>query len=91
MDRVRGRADSVESPFGRMPRYEDITWAGLDFSEAQYHGIMDIAKEGALAETEALKTYFETYGEHLPAELENQRKAFEDRVKAGPEVWQIAS
>jgi len=91
VDRVRGRADSVESPFGRMPRYEEITWAGLDFSEAQYHGIMDIAKEGALAETDALKTYFETYGEHLPAELENQRKAFEDRVKAGPDVWQIAS
>ena len=91
VDRVRGRADAVESPFGRMPRYEDITWAGLDFSEAQYHGIMDIAKEGALAETEALKTYFESYGEHLPAELENQRNAFEDRINAGPDVWKIAS
>ena len=81
----------MDSPFGRMPRYEDITWAGLKFSEAQYHGIMDIAKEGALAEAEALKDYFKTYGQHLPAELENQRKAFEDRANAAPNVWKIAS
>ena len=91
VDRVRGQADAAESPFGKMPRYEDITWAGLDFTEAQYNGIMDIAKEGALAEAQALKAYFETYGAHLPPELEEERKAFEDRANSAPDVWKIAS
>ncbi|MCB1904381.1 MAG: phosphoenolpyruvate carboxykinase (GTP), partial [Gammaproteobacteria bacterium] len=91
VDRVRGRAGAVESPFGKMPRYEDITWAGLNFTEAKYHGIMDIAKEGALSEAEAIKKYFEGYGKHLPAELEQQRRTFEERAKAAPTVWKIAS
>ena len=50
VDRVQGRAEAVESPFGLMPRYEDITWAGLDFSRDKYHGIMDIARQGLMAE-----------------------------------------
>ncbi len=91
VDRINGRTGAVESPFGLMPRYEDITWAGLDFSEEQYHGIMDIAKEGALAEAEAIKGYFATFGDHLPAELEAQRQDFEDRANRAPDVWKIAS
>ncbi len=91
VDRINGRTGAVESPFGHMPRYEDITWAGLDFSEEQYHGIMDIAKEGALAEAEAIKGYFATFGDHLPAELEAQRQDFEDRANRAPDIWKIAS
>jgi len=91
VDRINGRTGAVESPFGHMPRYEDITWAGLDFSEEQYHGIMDIAKEGALAEAEAIKGYFATFGDHLPAALEAQRQDFEDRANRAPDVWKIAS
>lgn len=91
VDRVRGRAGAVESPFGKMPRYEDITWAGLKFTEAQYHGIMDIAREGALSEAEAIKKYFENYGKHLPEELDKQRKIFKERAKDAPKVWKIAS
>jgi phosphoenolpyruvate carboxykinase (GTP) len=91
VDRINGRTGAVESPFGHMPRYEDITWAGLDFSEDQYHGIMDIAKEGALAEAEAIKGYFATFGDHLPAELEAQRQDFEDRANRAPDIWKIAS
>ncbi|MCP5407639.1 MAG: phosphoenolpyruvate carboxykinase (GTP), partial [Chromatiaceae bacterium] len=87
----RGRAGAVESPFGKMPRYEDITWAGLKFTEAQYHGIMDIAREGALSEAEAIKKYFENYGKHLPEELDKQRKIFKERAKDAPKVWKIAS
>ena len=41
VDRVRGHADAVESAFGLMPRYEDITWEALDFGMEKYHGIMD--------------------------------------------------
>ena len=52
---------------------------------------MDIAKEGALSEAEAIKKYFEGYGKHLPAELEQQRRTFEERAKAAPTVWKIAS
>ncbi|MGF1640678.1 MAG: phosphoenolpyruvate carboxykinase (GTP) [Rhodospirillales bacterium] len=91
IDRVRGRAKAVDSPFGLMPRYEDITWAGIDFSADKYRGITDIAREGAVAEAEALKEYFASFGSHLPPELEQQRQALAERAKKAPEVWSAAA
>ena len=32
VERSHGRAASVESPVGWMPRYEELDWTGLDFS-----------------------------------------------------------
>ncbi len=90
VDRVRGRAGAVESPFGLMPRYEDITWAGLDFSKDKYLKIMNISRDGALAEAAEIKEYFSTFGNHLPQELEAQRKALEQRAGASPQVWSMA-
>ncbi|MFO1145581.1 MAG: phosphoenolpyruvate carboxykinase (GTP) [Rhodospirillales bacterium] len=90
VDRVRGRAGAVESPFGMMPTYEDITWAGLDFSKDKYLKIMNISRDGAMAEAEEIKSYFTTFGDHLPAELEAQRKALEERAGKAPQVWSMA-
>ena len=91
VDRVRGRSGAVESPFGLSPRYEDITWAGLDFSPEKYAHIMDISREGALAEAAEIKTYFEKFGSALPPELEEQRKLLEERASKAPAVWTISS
>ncbi len=91
VDRVRGHADAVESAFGLMPRYEDITWEALDFGMEKYHGIMDINRDGAVGEAEAIKEYFANFGDHLPPELEEQRQALADRAGNSPEVWKIAS
>jgi phosphoenolpyruvate carboxykinase (GTP) len=90
VDRVQGRAEAVESPFGLMPRYEDITWAGLDFSRDKYHGIMDIARQGLMAEAAEIRQFFDTFGDRLPAELESQRKALEEKAGSAPEVWKMA-
>ncbi len=91
VDRVNGHADAVESAFGLMPRYEDITWKALDFSLEDYHGIMDINRAGAVGEAEAIKEYFANFGDHLPSELEEQRQALANRASNSPEVWKIAS
>jgi phosphoenolpyruvate carboxykinase (GTP) len=90
VDRVRGKAGAVESPFGLMPTYEDITWAGLDFSKEKYLNIMNISRDGALAEAAEIKAYFDGFGGHLPPELESQRKALEERAGKAPQVWSMA-
>jgi phosphoenolpyruvate carboxykinase (GTP) len=90
VDRVNGRADAVESPFGLMPTYDTLTWAGLDFAKGKYSAIMDINREGAEAEAAEVKEYFAKFGSHLPPELEAQRKAFADRIAKAPSVWKIA-
>ncbi len=91
VDRVRGRADAVESPFGLMPKHEDITWTGLNFTREQFLSITDINKDGALAEVEEIKAHFAKFGDRLPPELEAERQRFADRVSQAPDVWSLSA
>ena len=75
-----------------MPKYQDINWDGLeDFASDTFEEIMDIDREAGKKEVEELKGYFETFEDRLPAEMENQRQAFGQRLDAAPEVWRINS
>lgn len=91
VDRVHGRVGAVESPLGLMPRYEDITWAGLDFSKEKYQRIMDISREGAISEAKEIKAFFATFGDRLPPQLEIERQKLEQRAEQAPPVWSIAT
>jgi phosphoenolpyruvate carboxykinase (GTP) len=91
VDRVKGKAEAVESPFGLMPRYGDLTWTGIEFDAVKYHGITDINREGVLGEAEALKEYFAKFGSALPPEMEKQRQTLADRASKAPEVWSTAA
>jgi len=43
VDRVNGRARSTESPLGRMPRYQDLDWRGMDgFDESKFRQLMEV-------------------------------------------------
>ncbi|MBL8491509.1 MAG: phosphoenolpyruvate carboxykinase (GTP) [Rhodocyclaceae bacterium] len=90
IDRVHDRVPAVTSPFGLMPRYQDLNWSGLSFNRGQYEMIMDISRTGALGEAEEIRGYFAGFGATLPAELEKQRSAFAERAEKAPEVWSIA-
>ncbi len=90
VQRVNGKAEAVQSPFGMMPRYQDINWSGIDFSEQQYNDIMDINRNGALTEVNEIKGFFDKFGDHLPEEMEKQRQVFKRRVEGAPNVWSIS-
>src|ERR1700722_7191655 len=40
VERVRGRAGAVETALGRMPRYNDIDWRGLNMAESEFAELM---------------------------------------------------
>ena len=91
-DRVNNRKDAAESPFGYMPKYEDINWSGLEnFTADTFEKIMDIDCKAGEKEVEELKDYFATFEERLPAEIEHQRIAFGERLSKAPEIWRINS
>ncbi|GAB6051672.1 phosphoenolpyruvate carboxykinase (GTP) [Magnetospira thiophila] len=91
VDRVNGKADAVESPFGMMPKYQAINWKGLDFDQSTFEGLMTINKDEGLAEVEEIKGQFAKFGDALPAEMEKQRQAFGARLAAGPDQWNLPS
>lgn len=91
VDRVRDRAAApVESPFGYMPRYQDLNWQGLAFPEAKYNAIMNINRQEAVNEAEDQAELFDRFGKHLPPEMEAERENLLRRLAEVPEVWTIA-
>ncbi|HKJ75376.1 MAG TPA: phosphoenolpyruvate carboxykinase (GTP) [Alphaproteobacteria bacterium] len=91
VDRVNDRANGVESPFGLMPKYDDLNWTGLDFGAEIFNRLMKIERDAGLEEIEDQAKLYEKLGERLPDELEEQRQRVYRRVEEIMEVWEIPS
>ena len=91
IDRVNGKEEAAESPFGYMPKYQDINWSGLaNFNSVNFETIMDINREAGIKEVEELKDYFKIFEDRLPPEIESERLEFGKRLRQAPEVWRIS-
>jgi len=89
VDRVKGKAEAVKSPFGMMPKRDDLVWEGLDFDTDTFYSIMDIAKTNGLEEAEELKGHFGQFNDKLPPELEAERQKLAERLEGAPDVWKL--
>ncbi len=89
VDRVKGKAEAVKSPFGMMPKRDDLVWEGLDFDTDTFYSIMDIAKTNGLEEAEELKGHFGQFDDKLPPELEAERQKLAERLEGAPDVWKL--
>ena len=75
VDRVRGRALGKETPIGWMPRYEDIEWAGLDFSREKFEELQQAFDRAAWRrEVIGHEELFIDLHDHLPPEMIYERE-----------------
>ena len=80
VERCQGRAEAAETSLGLVPRYEDLTWEGLNFTREQYSRVMwtdGVAWTKELASHDKL---FETIGDKLPDAIRIQRKKMGERI-----------
>ena len=84
IERVDGNAASpgVEHAFGTSPRYEDLTWTGLNFTAEQFATVTSTDKALWQAELALHETLFEQLAQGLPKELPLAKAAFEARLAA---------
>jgi len=87
--RVRGRAQGMESPFGIMPRHQEIVWQGLDFDQGVFNKLIEVDRAAGQAEARDQEAHFDLFGDHLPEEMEVQRQALIERLENAPEVWTL--
>jgi phosphoenolpyruvate carboxykinase (GTP) len=80
LDRVEGRAQGVESAFGVTPRYEDLSWAGVDFTPAQFQQVTSVDADAWRTELGLHAELFERLAYHLPAELADTKARIEARL-----------
>ena len=69
LERVDGTAGGADNLFGVSPRYDDLSWAGLDFSRAQYESVISIDRAAWVTELDLHGALFEQLSARLPAQL----------------------
>ena len=79
-ERVHGRLPAQETPFGLMPRRQDLDLNGLDFSRTDFEKLMAVDADAGLDEAEGIGAFFATFGASLPAALEDERLGFAERM-----------
>jgi phosphoenolpyruvate carboxykinase (GTP) len=69
VERARGRATSVESVLGWVPRYEDLDWRGLDVSREQFAALVSIDHQSWQQEIASHDELFVKLYDRLPKEF----------------------
>jgi len=80
LERVDGKGQGEEHVFGITPRYSDIHWHGLDFSEAQYQSVTSIDRAAWAEEMKLHEDLFEQLAHNLPPELPATKAKIEARL-----------
>jgi len=91
VDRVNGRARATESPLGWMPRYEDMEWAGSDYSRERFEEVMTIDREAWKKEILGHGELFERLWDKLPIEFPHMRELLLASLWRSPKKWKLAS
>mgnify|MGYP000967549107 FL=1 len=90
VERIRGRASSVESPLGWMPRYEDMDWTGMEnFSKEDFEKIMTVDREAGKKELLSHEELFERTYDKLPKEIFFMRELLLSALWRSPEKWRM--
>ncbi|MSO99006.1 MAG: phosphoenolpyruvate carboxykinase (GTP) [Rhodospirillaceae bacterium] len=87
VDRVHGRAGAVSSPFGHMPRHEDLTWDGMPYDSAKFDRLMEIERGAAMREINDQHDLFARFGARTPKPMHDQRDQVRARVESAKPVW----
>ncbi|HKR40660.1 MAG TPA: phosphoenolpyruvate carboxykinase (GTP) [Paraburkholderia sp.] len=78
--RIEGKATGDEHAFGVSPRYGDLDWSGLNFSEAQFEQVISVDADAWRAELALHAELFDKLAHGLPQVLKDARKTLETRL-----------
>ncbi len=92
VERAHGRAVSIESPIGWMPRYEDLDWRGMEnFTREQFHELMSIDRDSWQRELLSHEELFVKLYDRLPKELLFVRELILSSLWRSPQHWGLSS
>mmetsp|Transcript_38686 Transcript_38686/g.76158 ORF Transcript_38686/g.76158 Transcript_38686/m.76158 type:complete len:646 (-) Transcript_38686:191-2128(-) len=84
VDMVNGKAHGYETSMGWMPRYNDIDWRGLDYSEEQWKALNKIDKQNMKRAVVAHEELFMDLWDKLPKEMLFLRDLMQGRFQENP-------
>jgi phosphoenolpyruvate carboxykinase (GTP) len=78
--RCEGKADAVETPIGLLPSEGAIDTEGLEIDEAAMRELLSVDQELVRQQLPQVKEHLAKFGEKLPAEINRQLEALEERL-----------
>ncbi|MES2741256.1 MAG: phosphoenolpyruvate carboxykinase (GTP) [Pseudomonadota bacterium] len=82
LERIAGQGGGVDNALGVSPRFSDLHWEGLPFTEQQFDSLTSIDRHAWQAELAMHDELFARLAHHLPAELTDTRASLERRLRA---------
>jgi len=75
--RVKGQAAAAETPIGLVPTEGALDWEGLGLSAPERHLLLAVDRGEWAAEVPEIRSFFDRFGDRLPAELDASLTSFE--------------
>ncbi len=74
VERCRGKAKAVDTPIGRVPQFDDLSWAGLEsFGRERFAQATSLEKSEWQSELKMHDELLNSFASRLPAELKKRR------------------
>jgi phosphoenolpyruvate carboxykinase (GTP) len=80
VERCEGTAQAKDTPIGRMPRYEDLDWQGLNVTREDYEKLTNVDAQAWRVEVQDHSKLFDQLKSRLPGELADKRKQLEEAI-----------
>ena len=81
INRAENKVEAEKTPIGWMPKAEDISLEGIDFSKEQLkNDLLSIDKQEWLKEVDGLNEFFQQVGEDLPKEIRQEQEELKKRL-----------
>ena len=80
IDRIEGRAQGDEHAFGVSPRYEELSWDGLNFTAEQFAKVISLDADAWKQELALHDELFTKLAHGLPQALPNAKTRLEERL-----------
>ena len=81
IERCEGKAGAIDTPVGKMPRYEDVELKGITgFSKKAFDDLTKVDKTLWQAEVKDHERLFGELASRMPAEMNEQRKQLEQAL-----------
>jgi phosphoenolpyruvate carboxykinase (GTP) len=82
IDRIEGTAKGAENVFGISPHFNELNWAGLNFTAEQFNSVTHVDKAAWTQELTLHEELFQQLAHHLPPQLPATKAAIAKRLAA---------
>ncbi|PTQ88172.1 phosphoenolpyruvate carboxykinase (GTP) [Agitococcus lubricus] len=80
IDRCENRATGQDTPIGVVPRYEDLSWEGSEFSQELFTAVTSQDKAAWQRELASHDELFSKIADKLPASLKTRRQTLGEKI-----------